>query len=242
MRGPWANFVAMLEEGAQPEGTLDELIRRYCYPEWQELLRERNKRLSFEKGQPIFSPGQKAERMYMVHRGRVKVIADLGRVKERVTRLAGDGEVLGYRGIGQEPIYTAGAVALSPTVLNVIPMQLFLSTLKANSLFCYHFLLYITEEMRRMDQHLRDLVNLEVPDRVAKVLLQCRRTFGMDAEDPKKLAFTLTRKDMASMADTSYESVVRALAYFEERGLIERVGKEVRLRKVKALEKLVARG
>ncbi len=219
--------------------TLDQLIRLYCYPEWQQLLREKNSQLEVAKGQAIFTAGQKADRMYMIHTGHVKIVADMGRGMERITRLAGRGEVVGHRGIGDEPIYTASAVALSHTVVNVVPMQLFLNTLKANSLFCYHFLLYFTEEMRQLDQHLRDTMNMDVPQRVAKVLLQCRRTFGSDPQDPRKLAFTLSRKDIANMAGTTYESVVRTLAALKQQGLIDLAGKEVRLRKVKALEKLV---
>ncbi len=229
----------MSEPEPSPLPTLDQLIRLYCYPEWQQLLREKNSQLEVAKGHAIFTTGQKADRMYMIHTGHVKIVADMGRGMERITRLAGRGEVLGHRGIGDEPIYTASAVALTSTVVNVVPMQLFLNTLKANSLFCYHFLLYFTEEMRLLDQHLRDTMNMDVPQRVAKVLLQCRRTFGTDPQDPRKLAFTLSRKDIANMAGTTYESVVRTLAAFKQQGLIDLAGKEVRLRKPKALEKLV---
>jgi CRP-like cAMP-binding protein len=42
------------------------------------------------------------------------------------------------------------------------------------------------------------------------------------------------------MADTTYESVVRSLASLQEQDLIELVGKEVRLRKPRALEMLLA--
>lgn len=229
----------MNESGTTPLASLDELIRQHCYPEWRQMLREKNQRITFAKGQAIFSTGQKASHMYMVQSGRVKVVADLGKGASRVIRLAGKGEVLGHRGIGDEPAYTASAFALGPVEMNVIPMPLFLSTLKANNLFCYHFLLYFAEEMRQLDQHLRDLMNLDVGGRVVKVLLLCRATFGMDGEDPRKLAFTLPRKDIASMADTTYESVVRTLAALKQQGLIDLVGKEVRLRKPKVLEKMV---
>ncbi|HMN04215.1 MAG TPA: Crp/Fnr family transcriptional regulator [Flavobacteriales bacterium] len=229
----------MDEREANPLINLDRLIRLYCYPEWQELLYEKNTQVSFNKGEAIFTTGQKADRMFMVHRGCVKIVADLGKGQERITRLAGNLEVLGHRGIGNEPIYSASAIALTPTVVNVIPMRLFLSTLKANSLFCYNFLLYFTEEMRLLDQHLRDMMNMDVAQRVVKVLLLCRDTFGMDKEDPRKLAHTLARKDIANMSGTTYESVVRTLATLSQQGLIELAGKEVRLRKPKALERMV---
>jgi len=218
---------------------LASLIEAHCSPEWQELLRIQNIQLSFAKGEPIFSDGQVADRMYMIHRGRVKVTASYVKGKERIIRLAGDGEVLGHRGIGDEPIYTATATALSNTVVNVIPMQLFLNTLKANNLFCYHFLLFFAAELRVLDQHLRDLMNMDVAQRVAKVIILCRDTFDMETDKPNKLAFTLPRSDIASMADTTYESVIRTLSQFEKEGIIDLVGKEIRIRRKRDLEKMV---
>jgi CRP/FNR family transcriptional regulator len=177
--------------------------------------------------------------MYMIHQGRVKVVANHAKDRDRIIRLAGNGEALGHRGIGDQPVYTASAIALSATRINAIPMPLFLSTLKANNLFCYHFLLFFAEELRVLDQHLRDLMSMDVPRRVARVILLCRDTFGMDALDNRKLAFTLPRRDIASMADTTYESVVRTLSSFQQEGLIDLVGKEIRLRKPRQLEGLV---
>ncbi|MBK9148504.1 MAG: Crp/Fnr family transcriptional regulator [Flavobacteriales bacterium] len=230
----------MNDSAARSLPHLDQLIARHCSPEWRELLRAQNTVLTFAKGEAIFTSGQKAERMFMIHRGRVKVVASYIKGKERIIRMASDGEALGHRGIGQEPVYTASAIALAPTRVNAIPMALFLSTLKANPHFCYHFLLYFAAELRLLDQHLRDLMNMDVAQRVAKVILLCRDTFGMDEADARKLAFTLPRRDIASMADTTYESVIRTLAHFDQEGIIELEGKGIRIRNKAKLEKAMS--
>lgn len=221
---------------------LDELIKAHCSAEWRRRLRDHNIQVGYAKGEAVFSSGQKADRMFMVHHGRVKVVADIGKGQGCIIRLAGDGEMLGHRALGQKPTYTAGAIALVPTVMNVIPMALFLETLRENPRFCYHFLLRFAAEMRLLDQHLRDLRTMDVAQRVVRVLLICRDTFGMDARDRRQLAYTLPRRDIASMADTTYESVVRSLSSLQQEGLIELVGKNVRLCKPMALEKLLGRG
>lgn len=218
---------------------LDQLIAEHCAPEWQELLRERNTQLIFRKGEMIFTDGQVADKMYMIQRGRVKVLANYIKGKDRIIRLASDGEVLGHRGIGDEPTYTATAIALSETKVNVIPMQLFLSTLKANNLFCYHFLLFFTEELRVLDLHMRDLMNLDVAQRIAKVLKLNMDTFGFDEKDKRKLCYTLSRQDIASMADTTYESVIRTLAALQKDGIIQLVGKEIRILRKGELVKML---
>lgn len=107
---------------------------------------------TFRKGMHIFTDGQEATHMFMIHCGRVKVVARQAGGREQIIRIAGDGEVLGHRAIGDKPIHTATVTALSKTRMNTIPLPLFLSTLRANNAFCYHLLLYFTEEMRQLDR------------------------------------------------------------------------------------------
>lgn len=219
---------------------LNELIEQYCSPEWRELMRSRNTRQSFRKGEAIFKQGDVADRMYMIEHGRVKVVASYAKGRDRIVRLAGDGEVLGHRGIGTDLIYTANVITLSETEVNIIPMSLFLSVLKANNLFCYHFLLFFVDELRVLDQQARDILNMTVTQRVVKALRMNMDAFGFDAKDKKRMAFTISRKEIALIADTTYESVIRSLAELQELGLIELVGKQVRIMKKKELLALLS--
>ncbi len=219
---------------------LSELIEHYCSPEWKELLRERNTVLTFRTGEHIFRSGDHADRMFMIARGCVKVTAKLTSDTERIIRLAGDGEVLGHRAIGDEPVYAATATALTATEVNSIPMPLFLNTLKANGAFCYQFLLFFAEDMRRLEQQMRDLSRLDVTGRVARVIKLNMDTFGFDVKQPGKLAFTLSRRDIANAAGTTYESVIRTLAQLHRRRIITLAGKEIHIRNAMALVKLIS--
>jgi CRP/FNR family transcriptional regulator len=212
---------------------LNDLISQYCSPEWRELMRSRNTRQTFRKGEMIFKQGEIADKMFMIEHGRTKVVASYNKGRDRIVRLAGDGEVLGHRGIGTNLVYTANVIALSDTEVNVIPMSLFISVLKANNLFCYQFLLFFVDELRVLDQQARDILNMSVTQRVVKALRMNMDAFGFDAKDKKLLAFTISRKDIALIADTTYESVIRSLAELQELGLIELYGKQVRILKKK---------
>lgn len=218
---------------------LAELIERHCSAEWRKRLRARNELLAFRKGGSIYSAGERAERMFMVDHGKVKVIARIGQGPDRIVRLVADGEVLGHRAIGDSPIYSASAVALTDTTVNSIPMGLFLEALRANGAFAYHFLLFFAEEMRRLDRHMRDMMTMDVTRRVAKVLRSDLDAFGYDPEDRGKLAFTLSRQDIANAAGTTYESVIRTLAELQRRRIIGLVGKAVYIRNETALDRLL---
>lgn len=224
------------EEGRQ--GRLNELIEHYCTPEWKQLMRERNKPLTFKKGQHVFQQGQVADHMYMIQLGGVKVTAVYNKAQDRIVRIAGPGEVVGHRALGGDMVYTATVTALMDTVVNSIPMSLFTNVLKANNFFCYHFLLFFADEMRALDQQMRDHMEMTVLQRVAKTLKLCMDAFGFDPKDARRLAFTLSRSDIARMSDTTYESVIRSLAELQRMKVIGADGKRVRILKRKELERM----
>lgn len=203
-------------------------------------MREHNVRLDFRKGQHVFEQGQVPERIFMIVRGGVKVTAVYEKDRDRIVRIAGPGQVVGHRAIGERVVYAATVTALMDTTVDSIPMDLFTSVLRANSLFCYHFLLFFADEMRALDQHMRDHMMMPVLQRVAKALKQSIDAFGFDAGDPQQLAFTLSRADIARMADTSYESVIRSLAQLQRMKVIGAAGKRIRVLDRKELEQLVA--
>ncbi|MCB0482882.1 MAG: winged helix-turn-helix domain-containing protein, partial [Flavobacteriales bacterium] len=60
-------------------------------------------------------------------------------------------------------------------------------------------------------------------------------SFGFEATDDALLAYTITRKDMASLASTTYESVIRSLAELQKEGIIKIEGKKLRITNREAL-------
>jgi CRP-like cAMP-binding protein len=225
--------------GSNAPTRLNELIEKHCSTKWKKMLRDRNETCSYRKGDPIFIAGEKAERMYMIAHGRVKVVARISQGPDRIIRLVADGEALGHRAIGHAPTYTASGIALTETTVNSIPMELFLKALHANASFCYQFLLYFAEEMRRLDRHMRDMTTMDVTQRVAKVLMLNMESFGFESKVRTKLAFTLSRRDIANAAGTTYESVIRTLAELQRRRIIFMEGKEIHIQNQSRLTKLL---
>ena len=66
-----------------------------------------------------------------------------------------------------------------------------------------------------------------VRQRIAYCLVKLVRTFGYENKKSTKLAFTLSRKDIATLGNTTYESVIRTLSAFEKEKLIQCEGKHI---------------
>ena len=99
-------------------------------------------------------------------------------------------------------------------------------------------MLFFTEELRRSERANKRKLNSTVKERVAQAIRMNMENFGFDADDESLLAFTITRKDMASIASTTYESVIRSLADLQKDGIIKIEGKKLRITDKEALCKV----
>lgn len=211
-------------------GDLLALFKTYCTPEWQALARSQTTTLAFKPGETIFKEGQRSDNMYMVGKGRVKVYSNFSPEVEVILRLAGDGFALGHRGLRRNRTYPVSAAALTPTTVNILPMAVFEDMLRANALFCYHFMLFLAEEMGRSEKLRKNLVNMPVKSRVALAVYINADVFGFDAKDGKLLAHSITRREISALANSTYESVIRALSELQADGIIALVGKKLRIK------------
>lgn len=208
---------------------LDKLIENYCTPEWRKLAWANTTTLNFKTGDVIINEGEKAENIYMVKHGRVKVFSAYTENVEVIARFATDGQVIGHRGFGEDFTFSISAVALSDSAVYVLPMSVFQSLLKANNLFCYYFMMFFAEELRRSERMRKNQLNMTVKQRVAQAVRMNMENFGFDPADESLLAFTITRKDIASLASTTYESVIRSLAELQSDGILGIEGKKLRI-------------
>ncbi|MCF8464087.1 MAG: Crp/Fnr family transcriptional regulator [Flavobacteriales bacterium] len=208
---------------------LDKLIENYCTPEWRKLAWSNTSTIEVNAGELIFKEGEKAENIFMVKHGRVKVYSNYTPEMETIVRFAIDGQIIGHRGFGEDFTFSVSAVALSTTSVFVLPMSIFQNLLKANNLFCYYFMLFFTEELRRSERMHKNQLNMTVKQRVAQAIRMNMENFGFEPTDTSLLSFTLTRKDMASVASTTYESVIRSLAELQKEEIIKIEGKKLRI-------------
>lgn len=214
---------------------LDELVRNNCTPEWRSMADQNTTELSYKKGQLIIKEGLNADSIYMVKHGRVKVYSNYANGVEVIVRFATDGQIIGHRGFGEDFTFSISAVALSETTVYVLPRTIFENMLKANNMFCYYFMMFFAEELRRSERMRRNQLNMTVKQRVAQAIRMNMESFGFEASDDALLAYTITRKDMASLASTAYESVIRSLAELQKEGIIKIEGKKLRITNREAL-------
>ena len=213
-------------------------INRYCSEEWKPLITFYKTSKEFKAGETIFSEGDKVEGIYQIYTGKIKVVGSFSDQKERIVRLATSEQLLGHRGIGGDMHYPVSAVALTDAQLTFIPIDIFFKAIKANPNLAFQIMIFFADELKASEKRMKMMELLPAKEKVAVSIMNIINVFGFDINDENLLSFTPSRKDIASLAGTTYETVIRVLGTLEKANIIKQEGKTIRIIDQKYLESL----
>jgi CRP/FNR family transcriptional regulator len=185
--------------------------------------------MDFESGDVIFEEGETVEGIFQIYSGRIKVVANYLGVNERVVRLASSEQLLGHRGFGGQMIYPVTAIALEKSQVTFIPLNIFYSAVKANPELAFNLMMFFADELKSSEKNMRTKNKMSAKEKVISAINMIIEAFGFDENDPEILGFTPSRKDIASIAGTTYETVIRVLSALEKSGCIVQEGKTLRI-------------
>lgn len=203
------------------------LLTKYCSSESKKLFEKKKQTLFFNEGQRIFNEGEPVKGIYFIEKGRVKVLSKSHDNSEKIIRLASHEMILGHRGLNTK-VYPISAETLSESVITFLPVETFTSILKNNNEMAVYIINFLSDELRDSETRMKNLLILDPKSRIAIILMKLVDRFGYKKNTGNKtLSFTLSRTDIANMAGTTYETVIRTLAAFKKDRVIDLIGKEI---------------
>ncbi len=184
----------------------------------------------------LFWEGEMPVNLYCIHRGKVKLYKTGPEGSIQIVRIAGEGDLLGYRSfLSQEP-YRATASTLEETEVCVIPGSVFQQLLSRDPKLARRLMERLARDLGKAETHLYELAQQPVRVRVAEILLELQEEFGDNEEG--FLNIQLSREDIAGMTGVAPETISRVLSEFSQHGLIEVHRRRIRLLHPDALRKL----
>lgn len=192
--------------------------------------------MSFKKGQVIFSEGGHPLGLFCINDGKVKIEHSGVDGKEQIVRMAKGGDVLGYRALLSNERYNASAVALDDTDVCFIPKDPFFNVLKTSPGLSLDIIKMLSSELRKAEETITDLAQKPVRERMAEALLFLKETYGFE-EDGQTINVILSREDIANLVGTATETAIRLLSEFKKDGIVESVGKKLRIANIEKLIK-----
>ncbi|AHG90472.1 cyclic nucleotide-binding protein [Gemmatirosa kalamazoonensis] len=169
----------------------------------------------YPRGALIVRQGDPGDALYVLRSGSVKVaiVGDDGR--EVILDTLGQGAHFGELALIDGRPRSAHVVAVDPAVLLVLRREDFRREVERQTRVAWALLEELSRRLRDADEKITALVLLDVPGRVARLLLD--RATGT----PPTIERAPTHETMAQMIGASRETVSRAMRELQDAGLIE---------------------
>lgn len=168
--------------------------------------------LNYPKDTLLYMDGDKAEHLYFIRSGSVKISKTTLEGKELTLYICKPGEMIGELALFQPGItYTATAQVLEEGCVGRITRSALEDLLIKNSRLALEFMKWMGIAYRRNQSKFRDLMLLGKQGALYSTLIRMTNTYGIQVKDGILIDLALTNKDLANFIGTTRESVNRML-------------------------------
>ena len=190
-------------EGVDAEVLADLAVYSYC------------RRL--ERGDTLFSMGDRPDAMYVVLSGRIAIVTTASDGRDSVISLMEEGDLFGEMGLFDGRGRSASARALETSEVLAVPYGPVRKLYEEQPDHLWRVVSMLVRRLRATGSALTDAVFLDVVGRTAKRLL-------VFAGDDDSFVLPVTQEELAAMVGASRERVNKAISQFVRLGWLGRSG------------------
>ncbi len=206
-------------------------------PALTSLTQDRNIN-KYKKKQTIYSEGNHPNRLYYVLKGKVKAFKTNDDGKELITEIFCPGDFLGHVALLERSAYRDTAQAMEETELAEIPMEDFGELVNNNIDVSKKFISILAKNVSEKENQLLGLAYNSLRKKVADALIMLQEKY-QDLNHVETV-ISINRENLASIAGTAKESLIRTLTDFRNEGLIDiKTEGSIVITNAKKLQKLV---
>ena len=195
--------------------------------------------ISRSRGESLFLEGHTPKCVFVITSGRVKLSVSSREGRTAILRIAGPGEVLGISAAMSGTLHETSAEAVELCRVKAIRISDFLGFLQEYPEASAEATSCLLREYRVV---LNNVCRLALPatvaGRLASLLLEWLDARPGTAANERRFIVSLTQEEIASMTNTSRETVSRVLHQFQEEKLISIKGASMTILRPEALEQL----
>ncbi len=187
-----------------------------------ERLSQAARERSYPKNTVILFQNDPGDALYVVLSGQVKIVLTAEDGREVILSVRSQGDFFGEMSLIDEEPRSAHVIAMEDSSLLVLRREDFLRCLREVPEIATGLLRSLCKRLRQADSKIGSLVLLDVPGRVARLLLEMA-----DENDGVTITQRLTHHMIAQMIGSSRETVSRTMRDLTTSGHIEIVRKTV---------------
>ena len=174
---------------------------------------------SFSKKQRIYNEGENPKYLYFVRKGKVKLKKSNSEGKDLVVELCGEGDFVGYTALIENSCYRESAESIDFAELALIPRSDFQQLIKENLIIANRFNHILASNLVQKNSHLVNMAYNSLRKKVAEALVLLKVKYSETGKPDFCIA--INREDLANIAGTAKESLIRTLSDFKSESLIE---------------------
>ena len=179
-------------------------------------------RRTFARGEIIYHRDDLPGSLYILVKGQVKIRL-ISQTDNRQVTFAwiSPGTFFGTISLLDEGHRNSDAVAVESCQILAMSHDSFRSYLRSHPAAMEGLIETMAARWRKTIRHFYDLAFLDVPGRLAKLLLQLAEEQGNGRIQPPVVLTNLSQRELASLAGTTRESINKWVKYFVQQGSIE---------------------
>jgi CRP-like cAMP-binding protein len=179
---------------------------------------------SYKRGDVIFAQGDKANHLYIVCSGKIKIKKYTVDGKEQILYILSGGDFIGAFNLLKADQFDFTAEALEDTEISTVSKSAFNEVLLKNPDITLKVLEKAYERIQKVESLVERLGTNSVDAKVAGLLLNLETNFGHKTKDGTLLTLSINREEMGSYAGIARETMTRKLKLFQELGVIKLIG------------------
>lgn len=188
---------------------------------------------TYQKGEMVYLEGDEGGKLYVIHKGGVKVTRLGTSGKEQVIRVLGPGSFMGELSLLNPVPMSDNAEALEATTMCMIDGSKLKKLMLENPSIALKIIEELSRRLGSVEELIEDINLLSVEQRLAQALLKL-------AGEGDEIVLGMRKSDLASQIGMSQETLSRKLSSFQEQGLIELEGQRgIRILDRKGLENIL---
>src|SRR5882762_2631449 len=211
-QGP-SRGVSNLSERSKIPVDLEQYLRKATPP---------SKPVEYKKSRVIYSQGDRADKVYYVIRGRVKITVVSRRGNEAVIGILGPGDFLGEGCLNGQSVRMSSATSLEPIALIPVLKKQIVKLLRDQPTFAHYFLAYVLARNTRFEEDLVDQLFNSSEKRLARALLLLAH-YGKTGRQ-LTLVPRISQETLAEMVGTTRSRVSFFMNRFRKLGFIHYSG------------------
>lgn len=191
---------------------------------------------TYRKKQLIYAEGNHALRLFYIQKGKVRTYKTNDEGKELVMGLYNEGDFIGYVSLLEGTAYKENAETIEESEIVVIPKEEFEQLIHAHADIMRQFIRMLARNVSEREEQLLGIAYNSLRKKVAEALISIYKKYG-DGKEP--FVIDMSRENLATIAGTAKESLIRTLSDFREERLIGISGRQIIILNEKKLANLI---